>query len=322
MIFPLLNGWLGPARAPFTWVFIFLNVTMFSVTSRLAPDVQEHLEQIMRDDYFVVAQGRAYAQYLRGQPSRPLVTRLSELVDDGSVLRAETLGQLAFRDQEFLNAADDLDLDGDQVAFSLWRKRLTRLRDDQRAHPSFVLGLSAADDSFGSWITYIFVHSGGLHLFGNMLFLLIFGAALEVQLGGLGLVLSFLGSGIVAAGAFAFATGVTASPLVGASGAISGVMALYCVLNWRKPVRYFWMALPLRGYLGLTYLPAWSALILWGAADLSGLFSSLAELGGVAYAAHLGGDVAGAAMGLSLLALRKRGAPVQSLPSVAILHPF
>lgn len=323
MIFPILNGWLGPTRAPFTWMLIMLNVVMFSVTSRLAPDVQAQVEDIMQDDFFVAAQGRAYAQYVRTNPSREpaFVNRLGQMVTDGDPVRAQTLGQLAFRDQDFLARADDLELEGDQVAFGIWRARLKTLREDQAAHPSFVLGLSAADDSFASWVTYIFVHSGGFHLFGNMLFLLIFGAALEFQLGGLALVLGFLGSGVVGAGVFATVTGVTTSPLVGASGAISGVMALYCVLNWLKPVRYFWIVLPTRGFAGLTYLPAWTALVLWGAADLSGVLASLPELGGVAYAAHLGGDLAGAFIALGLLALRRDPGP-KSLPTPAVLHPF
>src|SRR6185312_3977421 len=166
-------------------------------------------------------------------------------------------------------------------------------------HPSFMLGLNAEDNSFTSWISYIFVHSGWVHFFGNMVFLLIFGAMLEIQIGGLGMLVVFVLSGTVAAGTFALMTGVTSSPLVGASGAISGVMTLYCVLNWSKPTRFFyWFFLPLRGFMGMVYLPAWVAILLWGANDLAGYLGTVPELGGVAHTAHLGGEGAGILVGL------------------------
>src|SRR5262249_26631854 len=150
------------------------------------------------------------------------------------------------------------------------------VRGFQDSHPSFTLGLNAEDTSLSKWVSYIFVHSGALHLIGNMLFLVIFGAALERQIGGLGLMVNFVLSGVMAAGTFALMTGVTSSPLVGASGAVSGVMALYCFLNWNRAERFFyWFFLPFRGFMGFVFLPAWVAFTIWAINDLSGYLGNL-----------------------------------------------
>ncbi|HMN68617.1 MAG TPA: rhomboid family intramembrane serine protease [Bdellovibrionales bacterium] len=308
MIFPILSGLISWRKAPVTWILFALNLLVWTYTTTIGASSQKGLEEMMRKKYFVSTQGRVYAQYLERSPAAAYPEFLHEMGRRSSegATRAEALGQLAFRDLTFLRSADTMEYDGDQVAFRLWQKEIQAVRRLQDDHPSFTLGLNGEDTSFGKWVSYIFVHSGALHFFGNMLFLLIFGAALEAQTGGLGLLVVFLLSGLTAAGSFGLMTGVTSSPLVGASGAISGVMALYCVLNWGRPERYFyWLFLPFRGYMGFIYLPAWVAMLMWILGDLAGYFSSLAELGGVAYTAHLGGEAAGIVTGLILYSCRR-----------------
>lgn len=309
--------------APITWVLVLLNFIVLVYTSISGLEAQQGLEDLMRKSYFVSTQGRMYAQYLGEQRAieyPAFIKELARQVENGESNRAEMLGQLAFRDFYFLKAAPTMDFHGDQVAFGLWRKKIADVEELEDVHPSFTLGLNAGDASFNKWISYIFVHSGFLHFAGNMLFLLLFGAALERQVGGLGLLVVFILSGIVAAGVFALMTGVTSSPLVGASGAISGIMALYCVLNWGKPTRYFyWFFLPFRGFMGMVYLPAWVAIALWGANDLAGYLGTIPELGGIAHTAHLGGESAGILVGLILFTMRRfwpLPAPVPSDGSV------
>lgn len=329
MIFPVLSGLLGWRKAPITWALAALNFAVFIYASSTGTVAQAGLEELMQEKYFVTSQGRIYAQYLsqkRRLEYPDYLVDLARQVNDGVLDRADMLGNLAFRDLAFLKGAETMDYDGDQVAFKLWQKRLVDVKDYQEEHPSFTLGLNGEDTSMTKWISYIFVHSGFLHLAGNMLFLLIFGAALEIQIGGLALLVLFLLSGVTAAGVFAVMTGVTSSPLVGASGAISGIMTLYCFLNFTRPERYFyWLFLPFRGFMGFTFLPAWVAMVIWTANDLSGYFGTLPELGGVAYTAHLGGDLAGLIAGITLLALRRRW-PVmprrEQEPPMGVLYPF
>lgn len=309
MIFPILNGLIGWSKAPVTWAVVLLNFVVLIYTSNMGLESQARLDDLMKKKYFVTTQGRIYAQYLEDHSNLEypdFILELGKQVQNGESDRAEMLGQLAFRDFNFLKDADTISFPGDQVALRMWHKRVEDMRELQEDHPSFILGLNAEDTGFSKWISYIFVHSGWFHFLGNMLFLIIFGACLEKQIGGLGFLVVFLLSGTFAAGTFAVMTGVTSSPLVGASGAISGIMTLYCVLNWREPERYFyWLFLPFRGFMGFVYLPAWVGLALWAINDMAGYLGTLPELGGVAHTAHLGGELAGLITALILFSLRK-----------------
>lgn len=322
MIVPIISGLLSWRKAPITWIIVVLNILILMGTTFFGLESQRGLEQAMKGKYFLSAQGRVYAQYLDENSRQEYPTFLRELasqVHTGSNSRAEMLGQLAFRDLNFMNAAPSLIIEGDQVAFRYWQKRIHEVRAYQETHPSFALGLTADESGLGRWLSYIFVHSGWLHLASNLLFLFIFGAALERQIGGLGFLVVFLLSGVFAAGVFALATGVTSAPLVGASGAVSGVMAMFCFINWNQPVRYFyWFFLPFRGFMGFVFLPAWVALVLWMLSDLAGYFGNLAELGGIAYTAHLGGEAAGLIAGAILWATRRHWPLVQQHENLPI----
>ncbi len=331
MIFPLLSGLMSWRKAPITWTIVLLNLLVFVYTSVVGVESQSGLDEAMKKSFFVSTQGRIYAQYIahQGKTAYPeFLMELGRQVEAGKPDRAEVLGQLAFRDLNFLNAAEQLEYSGDQVALRLWRKQIAAVRDLQNEHPSFTFGLNGEDLSIAKWVTYIFVHSGGVHFLGNMLFLIIFGGALEVQIGGLGLLVVFVLSGVFAAGSFALMTGMTSSPLVGASGSISGIMALYAIMNWSRPARYFyWLFLPARGFMGFVYLPTWLALVMWAINDFAGYFGTLNELGGVAHTAHLGGEFAGLLVGFLLYGMRmiwpvKREEGSLDNAPMGVLFPF
>jgi membrane associated rhomboid family serine protease len=309
VIFPILNGFISWGKAPVTWALMILNFAVLIFTSQMAQKAEDGLDKIMNRHFFLATQGRIYAQYLEDHPHGDypdFLLEMSRQVQDGSLMHASQLGQLAYRDFNFINSADGLELKSDKVASKLWHERVHEIRELRKQHPSFIYGLNAEDPRLIKWVSYIFVHSGWWHYICNMVCLMIFGAVLEQQIGALGFLIVFLLSGTMAAGVFALMTGVTSSPLVGASGAISGVMALYCVLNWGRPERYFyWLFLPFRGFMGFVYLPAWVALVIFAIPDLSGWLGSLPELGGVAHTAHLGGEFAGMLTGLVLFGLRK-----------------
>jgi membrane associated rhomboid family serine protease len=142
-------------------------------------------------------------------------------------------------------------------------------------------------------ITSMFMHGGFMHLFGNMLFLWIFGDNLEHAMGGRKFLSFYLICGIAAAAAQVFATTATGAneyiPMLGASGAISGVLGGYIVLFPTRRVNV------LIGYF-ITAVPAFVALGLWfGFQLISGLgaLGADSQVGGVAYAAHVGGFIAG-----------------------------
>jgi membrane associated rhomboid family serine protease len=159
---------------------------------------------------------------------------------------------------------------------------------------------------FAPWITLLtcmFLHGGWLHFLGNMWFLHVFGDNVEDRLGRLGYLLFYLGSGVVAGLAHLASEPQSAIPTIGASGAIAGVMGCYFVLFPRARV----VALvPIFIFIQVIVLPAPFFLGFWFLLQFfQGTLSVTSAAGGVAWWAHIGGFVAGVAMGL-LVAVRGR----------------
>jgi membrane associated rhomboid family serine protease len=143
-------------------------------------------------------------------------------------------------------------------------------------------------------VTSMFLHGSWMHILGNMWFMWIFGNNVEDAMGRLRFVAFYLLTGIAAALAQVFLTPASAVPMVGASGAISGVMGAYIVLYPR--VRVF-MLLVLGFYVTSMAWPAWMMLGYWLVLQfVSGLTVIDKEGGGVAFWAHFGGFVAGAVL--------------------------
>ena len=142
-------------------------------------------------------------------------------------------------------------------------------------------------------LTSMFMHGGWAHLLGNMLYLWIFGNNVEDRLGHGRFILFYLLCGLAAALAQALPEPDSQVPMVGASGAISGVLGAYLLLYPRARVL---VLVPL-GFIFYTLrLPALAVLGFWFVLQLvSSLFAAPGE-GGVAFRAHIGGFVAGMAL--------------------------
>jgi membrane associated rhomboid family serine protease len=140
-------------------------------------------------------------------------------------------------------------------------------------------------------ITHMFLHGSWMHLLGNMWFLWLFGNNVEDSMTRPRFLAFYVLCGFAAAGLQVFFTPDSPIPMVGASGAISGVMGAYLLLYPR--VRVFTIV-PLGFLLTQVALPAWAMLLYWGALQVLGGLSSVGrEGGGVAFWAHIGGFVAG-----------------------------
>jgi membrane associated rhomboid family serine protease len=159
--------------------------------------------------------------------------------------------------------------------------------------------------------TSMFIHSGWLHIGGNMLFLWIFGNNLEDALGHVRYLLLYLLSGVAAALCQALADPGSTVPMLGASGAIAGVLGAYLLLY---PYANVHVLVLIVIFVRIVAVPAWIMLGLWFAAQLlSGLLSE-SGAGGVAFWAHVGGFVTGLAL---LVLLRPRGLRLWRPPRTA-----
>ncbi|HZT86677.1 MAG TPA: rhomboid family intramembrane serine protease [Stellaceae bacterium] len=162
--------------------------------------------------------------------------------------------------------------------------------------------------------TSMFLHGGWLHLAGNMLFLWIFGNNVEDVLGRIRYIVLYLGCGVVAALSQALVDTESHLPMIGASGAIAGVLGAYLLLYPRANVHCFlWIII----FVRIVTVPAWAMLGFWfGLQFLSGLLSE-AHLGGVAFWAHVGGFVAGIVL---VTILRPRGTDLLQPPRTRVFE--
>lgn len=150
-----------------------------------------------------------------------------------------------------------------------------------------------------TFLTYAFLHTDALHLASNMLFLWVFGDNVEDALGHARFLLFYLACAAAGALIHGLVMPMSQGPLIGASGAVSGVVAAYVLLH---PKVRIWVLVLFRLPLPL---PAWIPLLLWIGQQF--VMLALDGEGGVSWAAHVGGILTGS---LLVLVLRRKGVPL------------
>lgn len=189
---------------------------------------------------------------------------------------------------------------------SLPEREATRFVFAFGAIPSVVFGLDALPPGVAqvpatvTLVTSMFLHGGLMHLAGNMLFLWVLGDNVEDALGHGRFAVFYLLSGIAAALSHAFVEPASTLPMIGASGAISGVIGAYLMLHPHAPIKTLVFRV-------IMYLPAYVVLGLWIVFQFFN--AALAEPGqpGVAWWAHIGGFIAGVIL---IVPMRQRGVPL------------
>lgn len=170
------------------------------------------------------------------------------------------------------------------------------------------------------FVTHMFLHAGWLHLLSNMWFLWIFGDNAEDRMGMARFVLLYLAAGIAGAGAQYLIAPESAIPMLGASGAVAGVLGAYLMFFPRHRVDTL---VPFFGLFSVVPLPAMVLLGYWFALQLisgAGLLAARgASAGGVAYLAHAGGFAAGLA--LAAVYAMRGGMGKRRLPGASAIMP-
>jgi len=150
------------------------------------------------------------------------------------------------------------------------------------------------------WVTSMFLHGGWVHLIGNMWFLHIFGDNVEDRLGKVRFIVLYLSGGLVAALAQVLSAPGETIPMVGASGAIAGVLGAYLMMYPRAQVL---TVVPIFVFLQFVRLPAFIFIGVWFVFQMFSGYAALLSShsgGGVAWWAHVGGFVAGVLLSLLL----------------------
>jgi len=144
-----------------------------------------------------------------------------------------------------------------------------------------------------AWLTIfssMFLHGGWMHLIGNMLYLWVFGNNVEDSMGHGRFIVFYLLCGLIAALTQAVLNPASEIPMIGASGAISGVLGAYLLLH---PHARILVVIPIGILIYTPWIAAYWVLGFWFVLQILNSLVSASETGGVAYGAHLGGFVAG-----------------------------
>ncbi|HLX64775.1 MAG TPA: rhomboid family intramembrane serine protease [Planctomycetota bacterium] len=162
------------------------------------------------------------------------------------------------------------------------------------SHPAWAESVGFPDQSYLPFLTSMFLHGGWLHLIGNMWVLWIFGESVEFRMGAARYFVFYMLIGLIAA-VTQWATNIDSMmPTVGASGAIAGVLGAYLFLYPRARLL---VMIPLLLIPFFFEIPAFLFLVIWFLAQIfSGTLTTLqgADVGGIAWWAHVGGFVSGA----------------------------
>lgn len=189
--------------------------------------------------------------------------------------------------------------------FAQWRDNRQKFVELQHQVSFFRFGFIPAEHRAVTWLSSMFLHGDLMHLVGNMVFLFVIGFVLEKVIGAGRMALFYLIGGFGALALFWLVQPDSGVPLVGASGAISGIMGMYTVVFWTRRIDFFYWAFV---YVDYVKAPAIILLPVWVGLEI---FHYLTDNGsGVAYMAHLGGLLTGA--GLGLWHRRQRGTVTES----------
>jgi membrane associated rhomboid family serine protease len=186
---------------------------------------------------------------------------------------------------------------------SLGDAALVRFITEWSLVPTRFMAAPFSGHEIATLFTSMFMHAGWLHVGGNMLYLWIFGNNIEDRLGRLGFVAFYLVAGVIASATQLAAGGVSAIPQLGASGAVAGVLGAYAVLYPRAAIITI---IPIFFFIEVARVPAFLVIGFWFLLQIGSGIASLtpevAQGGGVAWFAHIGGFAAGLVIALAVAA--------------------
>lgn len=265
MIIPIGNTG-NLRRAPFiTIILILINIMVFWVISG---KVGRHNERIA-DAYYEYTD--AVLNYL--------------IYEEGY-----SFSELMSNPDYFLERVDNHDFDTLSIYYESAQKAYTAYQSALNGHIFHELGVSRKHNSILNFFSSMFTHADFFHLLGNLWFLLLLGANVEDTYGRFNYLIFFLLSGIVSSLIFILSSEGNA-PLIGASGAIAGIMGVFMIRHFRTKIKFFYFFAPFRPLMGTFKIMAGIVLPLW---FLQQIFYAMGDNGSeVAFIAHIGGFIFG-----------------------------
>ncbi len=265
MIIPIGNSG-NLKRVPYIMIIIILiNVISFYIVR----------EKVNEDNERIAA---AYYEYTDAM--------LTYLMDE----EGYSFSELNSNPQYFIDRLENPDIDSTSYYFESINNKLQYYENTQSMHIFSKLGVSRTNKGFINFMTSMFTHADFFHLIGNLWFLLLLGANVEDTYGRINFLVFYLLSGIVSSAIFILSTTDT-MPLIGASGAISGVMGVFMVRHFKTKIKFLYFFAPFKPLFGTFRIAAGVVLPVW---FLQQIFNAMGDGGsGVAFMAHIGGFIFG-----------------------------
>lgn len=229
-------------------------------------------------DYLVNRGGDLFVERFSDRIEDPNTPWFSRLITDGDFIRRLEAGKI---------------IGPEHPEHGRWQRAREGLERRLEETTVWGHGLRPAESEPTTFLTHMFLHGGWFHLIGNMIFLITLGLLLEVALGSLMLIGLYLLSGLGAVSLFIAIQPQGLMPLVGASGAVSGLVGLCGVLYGLRRIRFFYF---IGFYFDYVKAPALVLLGLWLGKELY-QYIQFSELNNVAFSAHIGGILTGALAG-------------------------
>lgn len=246
---------------------------------------------------------RYYYKYLIQNDNIEYYKKLMIQYDMNNKIHRQILSVNALRDKSFFDQIKYIKFDLDEIRWSEWKNLIDDYRISFQDQYLFQLGLSHGNKSSLSWVTYQFSHMNLWHLISNMIFIVLIGYCIEGLLGPVGFLLLYIFSGIAGGLFYLFFNPFTLIPMVGASGAVSGLISFYTFYYFRKPTRFLYFFGVQTNQFGFIYLPTWIIFPMFLVPDLASFFSQINGVSaGIAFSAHIGGALFG---GLSALLVKR-----------------
>jgi len=231
----------------------------------------------------------AYIDYLRDQGKTKKAEYYSGLLDKKPEKQVTILFSIQRDTRFFQNLKRGRVIDTGNEHYQEWKSSRDKFEKMIAAVVSESYGFKPAEHRPITFLTHMFLHGGMGHLVGNMIFLFIIGFAVEAVLGRMVYLSAYIATGLFSVILFWVSYSDSNIPLVGASGAISGLMGMYVVLFGMRRIRFFYFVL---FYFNFIRAPAIIVLPLWVLNELYQLVSG--GVSNVAYVAHIGGLLGGA----------------------------
>ncbi len=301
MIFPFWLKMTYFKRAPVT-LMLFLICVFFYLVLPMKNGIHlpRELSQKLSQKSFSSVQSYLYESYVKdNKPSewKFWEKRFSERSQYLKGAEWEDFWfQMSFKDGPFLGMILDLAPHPDSIRYESWKKIFIEFKNYQQRDFSGLFGVSTYGSGWSHFITYQFIHSGFLHLFSNMMILLLFGILVELQVGSWACLLLYLLGGVAGGLFYNLTTGSNMAPLIGASGSVSALLSFYLVMEPRRYLRFFFFFFPSEDYFGDIYLSKWWLIPLLILTDINALLTHPDWSLTVAHTAHLGAILFGLLM--------------------------